>query len=137
MDAFEGFFCSEGGVPRFLYPCPVYIHAKGSYSSPKISETEKLKFATSKLETQPCKFSCVFGFTQQSFIRSLYADLNISTFLYTIKYLQFLHLHADMFLLSSQSSPCFRFLYAINYYIVSSTPTSSEVQICLTKQDSL
>lgn len=85
MDALEGFFFSKGGVPSFLYPCPPYIHTKGSHSSPQILETEKLKFAISKLETQLCEFSCGFGFTQQSFIRSLDADLNISTFLYAIK----------------------------------------------------
>lgn len=80
MDAFEGFFFSKGGVPQFLYPCPVYIHTEGGHSSPQISETEKLNFVISKLKTQLCKFFCVFGFTQQSSIRSLYADFN--TFLH-------------------------------------------------------
>lgn len=114
----------------------VYIHAKGCHSSPQIPETEKPKFASSNLKTQLCKFSYVFSFTQQSFGRSLCADLNISTFLSTIKQLQFLHLNADMFLHSSQSSPCFRFLCAVDYHIVSSTPTPPKVQICLTKQGS-
>lgn len=69
VDAFEGFSFSRGGVPWFLYPGPVYIHAKGCHSSPQIPETEKPNFASSKLKTQLCKFSYVFSFTQQSFGR--------------------------------------------------------------------